>query len=678
MRTPYRFFIAFFVFAACASASDAQLRIVYPNGGESFRVGSRMTIQWAGVPGTDIVTLEYSTDNGGTWNLITNSATGLQYTWLNIPNAVSTNCLIRATTTTTVTPGTLSLFGNGNYGNADFSSDGNLVLGASADGYTYIWDSHSAQVLQKFQTETGAGVPGLQSLNFWGMFSPDRKTFATVSPSTDVSPPGNRVRVFDASTGVKLHEWHLYDPSGVAHTFGHCAFSPDGKHLAATGIDSIYVYDIATEAIVAKLAGFVRQEQNGAEYNLASTIDWNSNGSDIIGGIAQKSDSVPTYVRANATTGDTIQTYYLKTKYPFFTVHGGVHCSPDGTKFIGSTQDTAVRVWDVAAGNILYKIVPGLRESVDAVFSHDGKTIATIGYDSLGQNSFNVKLWNATDGSFIRWVGSVGFASGSIEFSPDDSRILVSSSGENVIFQASQSGTESDVSDGSWSIVPNSGENIVVYTRNASANAGDLLDIPILIDDPGGAVAAGATHVTFQLQFNETLLAPVLPSPLGTINGNDRVLSYSLPIVATDTILGILHAQAALGDDSQTVIQVAGPVTDAPAVTATDTSGVFKLLNLCNAGGTRLVNPNGVVNMTIPNNPVGDAIQVDMKLIEDGTTNLSVFDATGRHVITAFDEDVTHGARSISIPAKGLPSGMYYVVLRTPNHRLVEPVEVRH
>lgn len=656
------------------SGLAAQLRIVSPNGGESLRVGSKVTIIWTGVLPTDVITLEYSTDNGASWNPITNTAKGLQYTWLNIPNTVSATCLLRATFQT-ATPATLRLFGSGNFGNADFSSDGNLVISGSADGNAYIWDSHSAQLIHQYRTESGAGIT-LKALNSWGTFNPDMKTFATVSPTPDGPSNGNVARIFDAATGAKLHEWILLDPSNLAYATGHCQFSPDGTRLAVTGEDSIRVFDVTSESVIAKLAGFVRADGIYTEYNIANCMDWRPDGSDVIGGIAIKSDSIPTYIRASATTGDTLQSYRLRSSYPHVSVNTGVHYSPDGSLFIASTQDTSARVWNVATGAILFTIRPGLWESVDAVFSHDGKTIATLGYDSLGFNSYNVKLWNASDGSFIRWVGTLGFGSGTIEFSPDDARILVSSSGNNIIFQVAQTGLESDVSDGVWSIVPNTGQNVVVYTPDASANVNDLIDIPVFIDDPGGAVAAGASSVSFDLHFNETMLEPIGTTPKGTVTGSDRVLHFNLPIVATDTVLTMLHFRVALGDDSVTSLAVAKPLTNSLVVTASNNDGTFKLLNVCTAGGPRLLNPDGVVAMSVPNNPVHDAIQVKVNLIEDGHTSLTLFDACGRAAATIVDDYLTHGTQLFSVPASGIGSGVYYVILQTPNNRLMAPVEV--
>lgn len=71
------------------------LKLTEPNGGEEFIVGTDTLITWEGIPETDTVSLEYSFDNGKSWNLITNYATGLKYVWKNVPKPASEQCLVR-------------------------------------------------------------------------------------------------------------------------------------------------------------------------------------------------------------------------------------------------------------------------------------------------------------------------------------------------------------------------------------------------------------------------------------------------------------------------------------------------------------------------------------------------------------------------------------------------------
>jgi hypothetical protein len=83
------------MFCLCSISSFSQLRLTCPNGGEKFVVGSDTLITWEGILPTDTVQLDYSIDNGITWSLISNKATGLQYIWKDIPKPTSSECLIK-------------------------------------------------------------------------------------------------------------------------------------------------------------------------------------------------------------------------------------------------------------------------------------------------------------------------------------------------------------------------------------------------------------------------------------------------------------------------------------------------------------------------------------------------------------------------------------------------------
>ncbi|MFI5263231.1 MAG: VWA domain-containing protein, partial [Candidatus Kapaibacterium sp.] len=72
------------------------LKIIQPNGGEIYVGGIDTTIIWTGVPASDKVKLEFSSDAGVTWNTITEQASGGNYLW-HVPNTPSNACLIRAT-----------------------------------------------------------------------------------------------------------------------------------------------------------------------------------------------------------------------------------------------------------------------------------------------------------------------------------------------------------------------------------------------------------------------------------------------------------------------------------------------------------------------------------------------------------------------------------------------------
>jgi hypothetical protein len=79
--------------------SSPYVTITSPNGGESWKVGTSHTITWSY---SDMVsnnlTIEYSTDGGSNWTTIATGETcDGNYTWASVPDAMSTNCLVRIT-----------------------------------------------------------------------------------------------------------------------------------------------------------------------------------------------------------------------------------------------------------------------------------------------------------------------------------------------------------------------------------------------------------------------------------------------------------------------------------------------------------------------------------------------------------------------------------------------------
>jgi len=77
-------------------AAAQTLTVSRPNGSESWSVGDCHAVNWNwdGVSGN--IKLEYSTDGGGTWNVITSSrANDGSYLWSNVPNAPSATCRVK-------------------------------------------------------------------------------------------------------------------------------------------------------------------------------------------------------------------------------------------------------------------------------------------------------------------------------------------------------------------------------------------------------------------------------------------------------------------------------------------------------------------------------------------------------------------------------------------------------
>jgi Leucine-rich repeat (LRR) protein len=77
----------------------ATLTVISPNTGESWEGNSNQTITWNSTGVVDDVKLEYSTDNGASWNtIIASTPNSGSYGWL-VPNTPSAQCLVRVSDT---------------------------------------------------------------------------------------------------------------------------------------------------------------------------------------------------------------------------------------------------------------------------------------------------------------------------------------------------------------------------------------------------------------------------------------------------------------------------------------------------------------------------------------------------------------------------------------------------
>jgi PKD repeat protein len=77
-----------------------EIKVTYPNGGEGLDPSRTARIHWDahGTTTTNSFALHYSTNNGASWNLITNAVSGAArlYNW-NVPGSVTDNAIIRVT-----------------------------------------------------------------------------------------------------------------------------------------------------------------------------------------------------------------------------------------------------------------------------------------------------------------------------------------------------------------------------------------------------------------------------------------------------------------------------------------------------------------------------------------------------------------------------------------------------
>ncbi|MEO6938992.1 MAG: hypothetical protein ABI444_02465, partial [Candidatus Kapaibacterium sp.] len=392
------------------------LKLVKPNGGEVFLVGSDTVMRWTGVAPDQKVDLSYSINSGVTWTTVGQNLTGYSYPW-HVPNTPSWTCLAKVTEpgssdSSVIILHTWRSYDSSRYGRsayANFSPDGNR-LSSTEGGYGdgSVWDI----LTQAITTSGPSSNYSASTCNF----SPDGTKLVTASHD-------GTVHTWDAKTGANILT--LDAQLGVANS---AQFSNDGTTIvSAYSTGMLIIWDANTGTQLAK-------------YPSDASETYYAN-------FSPDGSKVATIGAENAVKVWDWKNSRLLHFFPL--TFGGryVNYSPDGSKLIAPDANDAV-ILDEVTGTLIRRFSGHTGTVTMANFSYDGAMIVTASTDQ------RALVWDATKGQIIKTLAGHGNTVGSAFFSPDGRRVVTAVDDSTIrIWTLNDLPFQEDQSDSLWAIV---------------------------------------------------------------------------------------------------------------------------------------------------------------------------------------------------------------------------------
>jgi WD40 repeat protein len=560
-----------------------------------------------------------------------------------------------------------------------WSPDGNRIASASGDATSIIWESSTGKVLQVLQ-----GHKDWVNYVDW-----DPSGYRIATASWD-----GTARVWNAIDG-KL----LFVLAGHHHYVSQVVWNPEGTRVATASADHtarVWVIDtikVLQEDISDSTFSIVIPSIAAKSINMGQCA------------VGSNKDSVVTSFLTNLTpTGVRVDTIFFEGgDAESFKLVAGI---PPFNLDSNQTKDIEFRFIPQRIGEHSSTVV--------ICFWKDTIKVQIVGEGVMPSLQIVTKILDfgkvevgndkvIEDTALLKNISTVSVAiTDVIQLGPDDKQFEIVSGGGKFILQSNEerkltirfkplyagrtTGSIGFKYDGpsSPAIVQLFGEGIggIVYVPNDSAYPGEKRYIRLLL---GKIKEGGLTNIarSFKaiLRFQSSVLG-IRQEENGFIIQNDSTFLNVGGIIGTNLEIARIPVIAGLGTVEETTIDVVDfELFDSTGKKVyydiTKVPGVFRILGICREGGSRLVNTNGQAGiLELAPNPAQDIFNIRFNLIEEGKTEIEIYNSMGLKVDRIFSENVeTLGERNIEYSTAKLSCGNYLLVFRTPT--IVHTLELK-
>jgi WD40 repeat protein len=345
------------VILSAGNSEENTLNIIYPNGGEVHFVSDLLTYKYEGVHFNEKVAIEYSTNAGLSWYIVTPSAYDFAKNWL-VADTPSDSCIaLMYTGNNRANPKDSSWLPlhPSVFTSIDIGASSAIMAAGLSDGRVklfYPWDGTLSRIISAH----GGSVNDL-------VFSRDARYLATAGGD-------RRIKVWNTADGSLAFQ----SPAFGAATYA-VAFSEDGNYLAGSDNSTVKLWSVA---------GWTQQWSvaNQASANGGLVIDpkhrWvaSARGNNIM--------------VLNFANGSRIQT---------LSGHSGnvrsLDVTEDGWFIASGANDNAARIWNTFHWTTVNTLQSHSENINDVKFGPGGLQVATASNDNT------VKIWDARKGTLM-------------------------------------------------------------------------------------------------------------------------------------------------------------------------------------------------------------------------------------------------------------------------------------